>query len=71
MNLSAHANVAVWGSSPVDAAGRDDYFDSLWHSTAVVGLNTSAFIEAGIVGRPVLTILLPKSGSRKGRATSL
>jgi len=32
-------------------------FDALFHSTAVVGLNTSAELEAGIVGRPVFTIL--------------
>jgi hypothetical protein len=31
-------------------------FDSLFHSTAVVGLNTSAMIEAAIVGRPVFTV---------------
>jgi hypothetical protein len=32
-------------------------FDTVYHSAAVVGLNTSAELEAGIVGRPVLTIL--------------
>ncbi|MBI4486245.1 MAG: FkbM family methyltransferase, partial [Acidobacteria bacterium] len=31
-------------------------FESLVHSTAVVGLNTTAELEAGIVGRPVFTI---------------
>jgi hypothetical protein len=31
-------------------------FDSLYHSAAVVGLNTSAMIEAAIVGRGVYTI---------------
>ena len=31
-------------------------FECLWHSAAVVGLNTSAEIEAGLLGRPVLTI---------------
>ena len=31
-------------------------FDSLHHAAAVVGLNTSAMIEAAIVGRPVFTI---------------
>ncbi len=34
-------------------------FDCMHHSAAVVGLNTSAEIEAAIVGRPVLTILEP------------
>ncbi|MEQ1574642.1 MAG: hypothetical protein ABL993_10390 [Vicinamibacterales bacterium] len=49
--------VAFRGGNPIDAESRADYFDSLHHSAAVVGLNTSAFIEAGIVGRPVMTIL--------------
>jgi hypothetical protein len=60
VDLSGFRDVVVWGSNPVDAVSRNDYFDSLYHSAAVVGLNTSAFIEAGIVGRPVLTILLPQ-----------
>ena len=49
--------VAFWGGNPVDDRSRADYFDSLYHSGAVVGLNTSAFIEAGIAQRPVLAIL--------------
>jgi hypothetical protein len=49
--------VSVWGSNPVTAQARDDYFDSLYHSRAVIGLNTSAFLEAAIAGRPVLAIL--------------
>jgi hypothetical protein len=32
-------------------------YESIYHSAAVVGLNTSAEIEAGIVGRPVFTVL--------------
>ncbi|MGE0592542.1 MAG: hypothetical protein AB7G23_10075 [Vicinamibacterales bacterium] len=53
-------HVALWGSNPVDEDARADYFDSLHHSAAVVGLNTSAFLEAGVVGRPVHAILLPE-----------
>jgi len=53
-------NAGVWGSNPIDETARADYFDSIFHSAAVVGLNTSAFIEAGIVGRPVLTIVVPE-----------
>ena len=52
--------VAFWGANPVDTEARADYFDSLYHSVGVAGLNTSAFIEAGIVGRPVYTVLLPE-----------
>jgi hypothetical protein len=60
VDLTPYADVAVWGSDPVSADARADYFDSLFHSAVVVGLNTSAFIEAAIQGRPVFTILLPE-----------
>jgi hypothetical protein len=50
----------LWGSNPVDEDRRADYFDSLYHSAAVVGLNTSALVEAAIVDRPVFTILAPE-----------
>jgi hypothetical protein len=42
--------------NPADEADRADYFDSLYHAAAVVGINTSAMIEAAIVRRPVLTV---------------
>jgi hypothetical protein len=57
------ANVAVWprsGGNPVDAATRADYYDSIHHSAAVVGINTSAQIESAIVGRGVHTLLVPE-----------
>ncbi len=60
VDVSAYGPVALWGATPVDDTTRGDYFDSLYHSSAVVGLNTSAFIEAGIVGREVLAILAPE-----------
>ncbi len=42
-------------------------YDTLHHSAAVVGLNTSAQLEAGIAGRPVLTILAPEfTGGQQG-----
>jgi hypothetical protein len=35
--------------------GDQSLYDELWHSRVVVGLNTSAQIEAAIVGRPTCT----------------
>jgi hypothetical protein len=35
-------------------------YDSLHHASAVVGLNTSAMIEAGILGKAVFTIEAPE-----------
>ena len=51
------SGVAFRGGNPIDEESRGDYYDSLHHSAAVVGLNTSAFIEAGIAQRPVMAIL--------------
>ena len=53
-------DVAVWprrGEVHVDAAEDSAFFDSIYHSRAVVGVNTSALIETAIVGRPVFTVL--------------
>jgi len=51
------AQVAV--AFPRSIAIDQTLYDTVHHSVAVVGLNTSAELEAGIVGRPVLTILAP------------
>jgi len=56
-------NVVVWprtGANPVDDDSRAEYFDSIHYSAAVVGVNTSAQIEAAIIGRGVYTILAPE-----------
>jgi hypothetical protein len=58
--LDADGRAAFYGSNPVDAGSRADYFDSMYHAAAVVGLNTSALVEAAIVDRPVFTLLLPE-----------
>ena len=60
VDLASERDVVLWGRNPIDADARADYFDSLYHSAAVVGLNTSAFLEAAIVGRPVYATLLPE-----------
>ena len=52
-NLSALGPVVLFGRNPIDDKARQDYFESLWYSAAVVGLNTSAFLEAGIVGKSI------------------
>lgn len=56
-----HEDVVVFPKGrlkmPLDADLRNDYFDSIHHSSAVVGLNSTAMIEAAIAGKPVLTVL--------------
>lgn len=63
--------VVVWPRSgkrmPVEQDARADYYDSIEHSSAVVGVNSSAMIESAIIGRPVFTILVPEfHGSQLG-----
>jgi hypothetical protein len=55
--------VAIWHRKDLFPFGTDeaaDYFDGLSHCAALVGINTSAMIEAAIAGRPVHTITLPE-----------
>jgi hypothetical protein len=49
--------LVIAGQYPVTTSAKADYFDALAHSAAVIGLVTSAFLEAAIAGRPVLTIV--------------
>jgi hypothetical protein len=58
VDLNGLGQVAVCGRNPIDDGARAEYFDSLAHCQAVIGLVTSAFLEAAIVGRPVLTLQL-------------
>jgi hypothetical protein len=63
VDVPAGDNVAFWpprAAAPFDAGTKADYYDSLHHAAVIVGLNTSALIEGGIVGRPVHTVLLPE-----------
>lgn len=59
LNLELWPRVALWPPAGADffsAEFKHDFFDSLYYSTAVVGVNTSAQIEAAIVGRIVCTV---------------
>jgi hypothetical protein len=52
--------VSIWprgGEKPDDGPSRDNYFDSIHHAAAVVGINTTAQIEGAVLGRPVHTLL--------------
>jgi hypothetical protein len=65
----ADEGVTVWpraGAHPLDDQTKADYFDSMYHSDLVVGLNTSGLIEAGIVGKPVFTVLDPAFADTQG-----
>jgi hypothetical protein len=69
VDISGYRNVAFWGGHAVDAESKDDYFDSMYYSAAVVGLNTSAFLECACVGKPVHTVLLPEISTHNQEGT--
>jgi len=58
--LPGDGRLTVWpraGASPTATESRAAFFDSIHHSSGVVGISTSVFIEAAIVGRPTFTLL--------------
>jgi hypothetical protein len=44
--------LAAVGTDPNSHGFKEDFFDSVYYSAGVVGINTSAQIEASILGRP-------------------
>ena len=52
-----YPGVAV--TNPKNATGEQGLFDTVFHADAVVGLNTTAEVEAAILGKPVYTIRVP------------
>ncbi len=69
-DLSRFGNVSIWpraGEQPVSGSAKAVFFDSIHHSATVIGINTSAQIEAGIIGRSVHTVLSPEfQGTQEG-----
>jgi hypothetical protein len=53
------------GSDPVDEPSRADYFDTIAHADAVVGINTSALVESAIADTPALAYPAPEFRSRQ------
>ena len=62
--------IAVWPRrryTPAEESARTSLYDSLFHAAAVVGINTSAMIEATILHKPVLSVLTPEfTGTQEG-----
>jgi hypothetical protein len=62
-DLTRHGNAAVWrleNTEPATEAAKAEFFDSVHHATAVIGLNSTSMIESAAIGRPVLTLLTPE-----------
>lgn len=55
-----HQDMAVFprgGERPDVEGPRQDYFDTMAHSAAIAGVNTTAFLEAAVADRPCLSIV--------------
>jgi hypothetical protein len=62
--------VAVWpkeGSLPESEASLRDFDDSLRHSVAVVGVNTTGMIDALVADRPVIAVLTERYAATQVR----
>lgn len=61
VDVSRFGNASIWPAvaGPEADFGSDAYFHAMAHAEAVVGLNSSALVEAAILDRPVLTVLDP------------
>jgi hypothetical protein len=59
-DLEEPGRIVVWprgGVAPTTLDSKRDYFDSLHHAKAVVGINTTALVDSAIVRRPVFTMV--------------
>ena len=65
--------VVVWPRQrpriPMSDEETAEYFHSLYYSAAIVGINTSAMIEASILDRPVYTVQTPDFSPTQGGTT--
>jgi hypothetical protein len=70
VDFSGYRNVAIWpraGVNPIGGSARADYYHSMFFSSGVVGINTSAQIESGILGRPVFSVATGEfAGTQEG-----
>ncbi len=71
--LAEYGAVSVWPRTrpmlPMNDEEIAEYFHTLYYSAAIVGINTSAMIEATILDRPVLTIETAEFASTQAGTT--
>jgi hypothetical protein len=62
LDLASWHHTSIWPPPGADMFApefKNDFFDALYYCAAVVGVNTSAQIEAAIVGKAVCTVQAP------------
>lgn len=69
LHLDEPGRAVVWpkkGTAPTDDEKKREYFDTLYHANAIVGINTTALIEASILDRPVFTLVSENFATQEG-----
>jgi hypothetical protein len=64
IEFSSLGNIAVYPPKGANAIGKNsksDYYDSMFHCSLAIGINTSGMIEAGILGKGVYTVLFEEA----------
>lgn len=51
------------GQRPDTDEARLGYYNSLYHSAAVIGVNTTGFLEAAVLDKPCLTVVTPMTSA--------
>jgi len=63
VNFNDYGNVVVWppdGEYPVTEETKTNFYESVFYSIGVVGVNTTAMIESAIIGKCVFSVLAPE-----------
>jgi hypothetical protein len=59
VDIEEPGRTVIWpkgGALPDSDDTKAEYFDQLFHAAAIVGINTSALVEASILRKPILTL---------------
>lgn len=56
VDIADFKNVSIWDFNLDNSYGGQGLYDCLHYSSAVIGINTSAMIEAAILNKPVYTV---------------
>jgi hypothetical protein len=63
VDFSEYGPVVVWppdGEYPVTEETKTNFYESVFYSMGVVGVNTTAMIESAIIGKCVFSVLAPE-----------
>jgi hypothetical protein len=69
LDIEEPGKTVVWpraGAEPRGEQAKLDYFDSLFHAQAMVGVSTSALVEAAILRLPALTYVTGRFPAQEG-----